>query len=57
MLGYLGSSQVGTEDWDRKMSLYKKMKAVANKNELINKQMLQYGDNLNKTGMNHSRSK
>lgn len=33
MLGNLGASHVGSEEWSQKMSLYLKMKAVAHRNE------------------------
>ena len=33
----LGPSNVGTDWWKEKMGLYKKMKEVGNKNELVNK--------------------
>ena len=33
----LGPSNVGTDRWKEKMNLYKKMKEVGNKNELVNK--------------------
>ena len=33
----LGPANVGSEKWNEKMNLYKKMKEVGSKNELMNK--------------------
>lgn len=36
MLGGIGPANVGTNKWNEKMALYKKAKAVGNKNDLVN---------------------
>lgn len=37
----LGPVNVGSDRWNEKMGLYKKMKEVGNKNELMNKLIFQ----------------
>ena len=37
----LGPANIGSIRWNEKMNLYKKMKEVGNKNELVNKMILQ----------------